>query len=394
MKQKSNIYKASATIIAISFIVILLSCEKIKEKVPAQSSCEVASTNHPNAAKYQKIIDKFMEAGAVGVSVTVKTPEGVWSAAAGKADLPNNIDLSPCHTLRIGSISKTFAAATILKLQEEGKLNINDLASKYLPEEFGKKIKNLDKATVKNLLQHTSGVAEYLGLRGILEMQNLTLKKRSAEASIRTIFEKKAQFEVGKEWVYTNSNYLLIALIIENITKKPAYEVVTEKIIRPLGLKNTFASTSLPSNLSRGYYDSMNNGFMKDQTELDHGAIGGIDMLDGGMISNAYDLAIFMEALKLGKVISAKSLKEMEVPLGLKVDIPEEFSYIKDYGLGLFQLDVDGVKGIGHAGNIQCFNGSAYYFPDKKTSVSIVLNSYSKKLQDALFDKETLKLSY
>ncbi len=377
--------------LTLAITLLLSSCEEIKEASPAQASCNLVLKNHPKSAKYQQIVDKFMAAGAVGVSITIKSPEGIWSSAAGKADLKNNIDLSPCHTLRIGSISKTFAAATILKLQEEGKLNINDLASKHLPEEF-KNIANLDKATIKNLLQHTSGVPEYLGLEGILDFLNGSFKNRSAAESMRTVLKKKAQFEVGKEWVYTNSNYLLTALIIENIEKKPAYEVVTEKIIKPLGLKNTYASTTIPSNLSRGYYDFMNNGLMKDQTEIDNDAIGGKDMLDGGMVSNTYDLAIFMEALKTGKVLSSKSLTEMESKIGFEVDVPEEFDYIKDYGLGIFQLDIDGIKGIGHAGNVQCFNGVAYYFPQQKISISILLNSYSKKLQSALFDKQNLKL--
>jgi D-alanyl-D-alanine carboxypeptidase len=374
--------------------LLLVSCEKITETSPAQNNCDLGTKSHPNANKYQKIIDKFMAEGAVGVSITIKTPEGVWASAAGKADLPNNVNMSPCHTLRIGSISKTFTSATILKLQEEGKLNINDLASKYLPEEYGKNIKNLDKATIKNLLQHTSGVHEYLGIGGILEMQNLSIKKRSAEESIKTIFGKKPQFEVGKEWSYANSNYLLLSLIIKNISKKSAYETVTEKIIKPLGLKNTFASTTLPANFSRGYFDNFNNGMMKDQTDIDHNAVGGEDMLDGGMISNSYDLAVFMEALKTGKILSAKSLAEMESSIGFQTEVPEELSYIKDYGLGLFLLDVDGKKGVGHGGNVQCFNGIAYYFPEQKISVSIILNSYSKKLRTALYDKSTLDMLF
>lgn len=377
---------------ALGLVLILSSCEKITEAAPAQTNCSVENKKHPKAAKYQQIVDKFLKAGTVGVSITVRTPEGVWSSASGKADLKNNIDLSPCHTLRIGSISKTFTSTTILKLQEEGKININDLASKYLPDEF-KNIANLDKATVRNLLQHTSGVPEYLGIKGILDITNGTYKKRSAAESMRSVLKSKAQFEVGKDWSYANSNFLLLALIIENVTKKPAYEVVTEKVIKPLGLKNTYASTTIPSNLARGYYDFMNNGLMKDQTEIDHDAVGGQDMLDGGMISNPYDLALFMEALNTGKILSEKSLVEMKKLSGFTGKAPAGLEYINDYGLGLFLLDIDGKKGFGHGGNVQCFNGLAYYFPEQKVSISILVNSYSKKIADVLYDVETLKLA-
>jgi D-alanyl-D-alanine carboxypeptidase len=386
--------KKTIKLLLLASAVLLGSCEKETETTPAQNNCHLGVKNHPDAAKYQKIVDKFMEAGAVGVSVTIKSPQGVWSSASGKADLQGNVDLSPCHTLRIGSISKTFTSAVILKLQEEGKLNVDDLASKYLPEEYIKNIRNLDKSTIRNLLQHTSGIHEYLGIEGLLAIQNLSVKRLSAEENLRSIFGKKAQFEVGKKSSYTNSNYLLLALIIKNVTKKTAYEAVTEMIIKPLGLKNTYAATDYPASLSRGYFDVFNNGLMKDLTEIDHNAVGGQDMLDGGLISNSYDLAIFMEALKTGKILSAKSIAEMEPSSVVKADVPEELTYIKDYGLGLFILDVDGKKAIGHGGNVQCFNGIAYYFPEQKISVSVLLNSYSKKLQTALYDKEVLELLF
>lgn len=386
--------KKAIQLLTLGVALLLGSCEKELERTAAQNNCEPGIKNHPHAARYQKIVNKFMAAGAVGVSVTIKSPEGVWSTAAGKADLPGNVSLSPCHTLRIGSISKTFTSAVILKLQEEGKLNIDDPASKYLPEEFTRNIRNLDKSTIRNLLQHSSGIREYLGIGRLLDIQNLSVKKLSAEENLRSIFGKKARFEVGKGSMYTNSNYLLLALIIKNVTKKTAYEAVTEMIIRPLGLTNTYATTAYPASLSRGYFDVFNNGMMKDQTEIDHNAVGGQDMLDGGLISNTYDLAVFMEALKTGKIISAKSLSEMESPGAIKAEIPADLTYIKDYGLGLFLLDIDGRKGVGHGGNVQCFNGIAYYFPEEKISVSILLNSYSKKLQTVLYDKAVLDLLF
>ncbi|MCU0341065.1 MAG: beta-lactamase family protein [Spirosomaceae bacterium] len=381
-------------LLSLTALLLSASCQDTVEKATPQTNCSLNAPNHPNAAKYQQIVEKFAQAGAVGVSITIKTPQGTWSNATGKADFTNNVALSPCHTMRIGSISKTFAAATILKLQDEGKLNINDKASKYLPAEYVEKIKNLDKVTLRNLLQHTSGIHEYLGFEGIMRIQNFSAKGLSAKENLRYSFGKKADFEPGTEWVYANVNYILLALVIENITKKTAYEAVTEKIIKPLGLQNTYASTTIPASMSRGYYDTMNNGIMRDQTPIDHNAVGGQDMLDGGMISNSYDLAIFMEALNTGKLLSAKSMADLGLKIGFEVkDIPEELSYIKDYGLGVFQLDIDGKKGTGHAGNVFCFNGIAYYFPAQKMSISILINSYSKELYKVLFSKEVLKIA-
>lgn len=374
-------------------LVVSFSCEKPLDDTPPQANCQLGKSNHPNAAQYQQILDKFVEAGTVGISITITTPQGTWSSVAGKADLANNVRLSQCHSLRIGSISKTLTSTLILMLQDDGKLNINDLASKYLPNEYVENIENLDKVTIKNLLQHTSGIHEYLGMNGLFRIYNLSAQQLSADENIRTIFGKKAQFEVGKSWRYANSNYLLLALIIENITKKSAYEAIEERIIRPLGLQNTFASTTLPANLSRGYYDSFNNDMMRDLTLFDNNAVGGQDMLDGGLISNSYDLTKFIEALGTGKLISEKSLNKMQSKIGLEVEIPEELSYIKDYGLGIFQLDVDGKKGIGHGGNVLCFNGISYYFPEQKIGISILVNSYSKKIDKVLYSKEILQMA-
>ena len=83
----------------------------------------------------------------------------------------------------------------------------------------------------------------------------------------------------------------------------------------------------------------------------------------------------------------------MQSKIGLEVEIPEELSYIKDYGLELFQLEIDGKKAIDHGGSVHCFNGIAYYFPEQKISISIVINSYSKKIDKVLHDVETLKLA-
>lgn len=92
---------------------------------------------------------------------------------------------------------------------------------------------------------------------------------------------------------------------------------------------------------------------MRDYTDIDYNVVGGQDMLDGGMVSNDTDLAKFMEALKTGGVFSEQSLTEMEAPANIVIpDIPADLAYIKDYGLGLFKIDVDGVKGIGHGGNV------------------------------------------
>lgn len=373
-------------IVAIIVSIFCISCEKINETVPV-AECRKGDTNHPRASRYQKMIDDLLKTGVTGVSATVISPEGTWSLSGGKADLGNNVPMTPCHTLRIGSISKLFTSVTILKLQEEGVLNINDKLTKYIPERITKEIANANEVTLKQLLNHTSGIPEYLGLNTILNILNLSVAKKSAEESLHFIYGQKADFEPGKGQNYSNSNYLLLSLVIQYATGKSAYQVVTEKVIRPLRLENTFADTKLPATLVRGYYDTFDNDFMKDLTEIDNAAVGGEGMLDGGLISNSYDLATFLHTLKTGQVLTASSMAQFENFIDITQELPNDLKYIKQYGLGLMKIETDHGVGVGHSGHVHCFWGTVYHFPQQKVTVAVLTNGYSTKIRKALESK-------
>ncbi|MCB0646960.1 MAG: beta-lactamase family protein [Saprospiraceae bacterium] len=369
-------------------IILCFGLAACNEDMPGAVRLENCGSTK-NAA-IEAVGKRFLEAGTVGVNIALKSPQGEWNYSAGKADLANDIDLSPCHTLRIGSISKTFAAILIMKLQEEGKLSINDKAAKYLPEEYVKNVENLSEVTIKQVMQHTSGIRNYLEIRTFMDIYNGSLSGDGSKENVRRVFGKKAYFKPGENWQYSNTNYLLLAMIIEQIEGKSAYEVMKQKFFDPLQLQNTIAGKA-PSSLSRGYYDSFNNGLMRDLTTVDYDAVGGLDMLDGGLISNAHDMNVFMDAFGKGKIISQASITEMQSPSNANVELPEELRYIKDYGLGLFLIDINGQKGFGHGGNVHCFNGVTYYFPDSGTSISILVNSYSTKIDKVLYDAGTLE---
>lgn len=369
---------------------LLASCEKINETVPAQV-CEKGSENHPNAAQYQKMADALLAQGVVGASLTVISPEGIWSKGIGKADLKNEADMTPCHTLRVGSVSKIFAATAILKLQEEGKLNIDDKASKYLPDEFARKVANADHATIKQLLSHTSGIVEYSTLSNVLQILNLSVVKHSAEENLRSIFGKKANFDVGKRDEYSNSNFLLLSLIIKRVTGLEAYEYVTKQILQPNGIDNVYASTVIPASLSRAYYDNNDNGIMLDRTEIENNAVGGANMLDGGIIANSYDLARFHEKLMTGKILSAASVLALTTFTPVTQDLEENLKHIKGYSLGMMKLETNHGTAIGHYGTVQSFNGMVFYFPEQKVTVALIRNSDSDKIKKfveskAIFD--------
>ncbi len=373
----------------ISTLLCLSSCEETDNALNIINTIE-ENDSHPMAASYQQIIDDFLEAGVPGVSVTVRSPKGVWSKAGGKADLKNNIDLTPSHTLRVGSMTKVFTATTLLILQDEGILSIDDKINTYIPSSITNHIKNANDVTIRQLLNHTSGIHEYMGLQTTLAIINLSIKKNSAEENLKLIYNKKASFAPGTDKEYCNSNYLLAALVIKYATGKTANEVVQEKIIDRLGLENTYISTAEPNTLSRSYYSIYDDGYMKDVTEIDMNAVGGEDMLDGGLISNSYDLAIFLEKLLKGNILSDTSLNEMEDFTEVTQDLGD-MDYITKYGLGLMYLDTENGVCIGHYGYVYGFNGIYVYYPEIQTTLAVLINGYSGNISKVLGSEDIFK---
>ena len=375
------------TIMGLTLSVLFSACEKTEDALQISDCTIDENTNHPNAGNYQGIIDDLLAAGVPGVSVTVRTPEGIWSKAGGKADLKNNIGLCPCHALRAGSMSKMFAATTILILQDEGVLSIDDKINKYIPTSITDKIENANDVTIKQLLNMTSGIRDYHGLRSILGILNLSIEKRSAEENLETIYNKPANFSPGEKILYTNSNYLLAALVIKYATGRTANEVVQEKIIDRFGLYNTYITTATPENLSRSYYDIYDNGYMKDVTEIDNNAVGGEDMLDGGIISSSWDMSLFLELLMHGEILEESSLNQMKEFLEVTEDLGD-MDFLTKYGLGLMYLETDNGVAIGHYGNVYGFTGLFYYFPGSDITLSVMINGYSAKIADVIYGEE------
>ncbi|MGE8553381.1 MAG: serine hydrolase domain-containing protein [Chryseobacterium jejuense] len=350
-------------------------------------------TDHPNAMKYQRIVDKFIAAGAVGVSVAVISPDGVWTGAGGLADKEKGIKMSADNRLRIGSMTKMFASATILKLQEEGLLNIKDKINKYLPHTVTDHIANANEVTIEECLNHRAGVRNYLQdiAPGVFDG---SIVNYSAEETLQLIYDKPADDLVGKGY-YSNSNYLLLSMIIKKITGKPSYQVINEKIIHPMGLKNTFASTILPDRLTRSYYSETVDGILDDVTNIDNNGIGGEGAIDGGMISTASDVAKFVERLLTNKILSSGSMQQLQTfvdndPNRLEPDL----KYNKQYGLGLMKLETNQGVALGHDGHVFGFGGKSYYFPKQKVTLCILLNTWSPKVVSLLNAKDTFDLLF
>lgn len=287
--------------------------------------------------------NKFM--GSVALSENGKI---IYTKAIGFSDVESKTKPNETTKYRIGSISKSFTSALVFKAVEENKLSLDTNISKYFPN-----IKNADKITISNLLNHRSGIHSFTDNENYLSWNT---QKRSEQELLKIIEDGGSDFEPDTTADYSNSNYVLLSFILEKIYKKPYSEILQEKIIKPIGLKNTYVGGKINLKNNEAHSYTFENNWIKE-TETDLS----IPLGAGAIVSTPSDLLQFADALFNGKIISEKSLKLMET--------------IKDdYGSGLFQMPFGTKKAFGHTGGIDGFSSNYGYFPEEKVAFALTSN--------------------
>ena len=223
-----------------------------------------SSISHPKGQALQAVLDQYILDGIPGATLLVADSNGVWAGAAGYADLQNNTKMQPCHILKPGSVTKMIIGNVMWQLQEEGRLNIKDLISNYVPN-IAENITNGGQITIEMLLNHTSGI--YTIARDLnynLAVVNDFTRGWNAEDIIQYFSNKPATNLPGEKYNYSNTNTLISELIIESITNEPLENTLAEKVFDPLGMNNTVYydySEKFPlGNLAQGYVDFHNDG--------------------------------------------------------------------------------------------------------------------------------------
>lgn len=269
---------------------------------------------------------------------------------------PNGTD-----NYRIGSITKIFTAIVIFQLIEEGKLKLETKLSTFYPA-----IKYADEITIGNLLNHTSGIYNYLEWEDYYHQKGNNYTK---ENMLKFIEQGKPESKPNQESSYSNSNYTLLGYIIEDITKKDYSENVKSRIINPLGLQNTYyeAEKDKSGNFKRN--DSYKfDGEVWSKENATHPSF---TLAAGAMVSSTEDLSRLMFALFNGHLVSGKSLEQME-KTNLKTGI----------GYGLFRTPFHDKNGYGHTGRIDEFRAATVYFPADDFTLTILTNGTNIKLND------------
>lgn len=276
--------------------------------------------------------DKFM--GSIAISENGRL---LYAKAIGKADVEADKKATTATKYRIGSISKMFTSCLVFKAVEENKLTLAQTIEGYFPN-----VPNAKKITIGNLLNHSSGIHNLTDDDSY--MQYNTQPKTEREM-IEIIAKGKSDFEPGTKSDYSNSNYILLSYILEKVYKKPFREIVKTKIIKPLGLKNTY----LGGRINTADNESQSYRYITKwsrETETDMS----IPMGAGAMVSNPTDLVLFIQSLFSHKIISEKSLAQMT-------------AITNGYGMGIFNVPFYEHPGYGHTGGIDGFTSVVGYFP-------------------------------
>lgn len=293
-----------------------------------------------------------------GVSVLVaRNGQILYQKGFGFADIGNRVPVTPETKFRIGSITKQFIATAILKMQEEGKLSVQDKLSKYVPG-----FPRGDEVTLHHLLSHTSGIHSYTNRPGFLKYVTLPI---SSAALVDTIKSYPYDFNPGERYLYNNSGFFLLGFIIEKISGISLADYLEQNLFKPLGMNNTgvYSVNRLLDHEAYGY--DMENGKIVKALNWNMDWAGGA----GSLYSTVQDLYTWNEAIFNGRVLSAESMKAAFAPVVLNSGEKIE------YGYGWSLSDYRGSKFISHGGGLHGFISYITRQPDEKTTVVVLCNS-------------------
>ncbi|MEK5195192.1 serine hydrolase domain-containing protein [Bacillus sp. FSL M7-0884] len=309
----------------------------------------------------EQVIDKAADVKDIpGVIVTVKNGGASWAYASGEGNIERNHKVDADSTFRIGSTTKTFVATVVLQLAGEKKLSLDDTVEKWLPGLIKGKGYDGSKITIRQLLNHTSGIADYL----TPDLKEKLIENPSENYTAEQLISRALQLEPVKGWSYSNTNMVIIGLIIQKVTGESYAEQIQKRIIDPLSLKETVlpgSSMDIPKKNARGY---LNMGDKLVDITLFNPSFANAG---GEMISTGEDMTTFFRALLGGKLLTPEIQKEM---MTHTVDTP-----LGKYGLGIHATKLpDGTEVWGHGGGIPGFTNFAGGTKDGQHVISININ--------------------
>ncbi|MEV6561410.1 serine hydrolase domain-containing protein [Nocardia sp. NPDC051756] len=329
----------------------------------------------PSYAEVRNILQRLTTAdGAPGVLIEVRDATGRTVLTSGVANLETRAPMVADSRFRIGSMAKMFVATVVLQLAGEHRVALDAPVEQYLPgliRDGGQGVR------VRQLLQHTAGLPDYLDYLSVEQVLKDPLAHHDPLELANLALAQPLSFPPGTGWAYSNTDYLLAGLLIEKVTGRPYAEAIDQRIIRPLGLHDTFVpgdESSIQGNHPRGYYRKGSSDPV-DVSEFNPSVAGAA----GGMISSATDLNQFLDALLNGRLLGQPELQAMMTTR------PTGNSFDDAYGLGLQSTPLPcGGLYWGHDGGIPGFQTMGVTTTDGR-SATVMANLYpgASEAQDA-----------
>ncbi len=325
----------------------------------------------------QQKLDEWHKAGKFpGATVGVVLANGeVMSFAVGYSDWAAKTPMRATDRMLAGSTGKTFAAATALQLVKEGKIVLDDKVEKYLGSEvWFARLPNAKDITVRQLMNHTSGLVRY-------EFKDQFTKDLTANPEkvwkpqelLAYLLDEKPPFEAGKSWDYSDTNYIVLGMIIEKVTGKKFYDAAIKRLIKPLKLTNTIPQDGLKLKGVIQGYAGANNPFGGKDEMIANGKFiinPQFEWTGGGWATTAEDLARWAKMMYEGKAYDKALLPQVLDGVAAPMLGRET-----KYGLGVIIRKTAAGTSYGHSGFFPGYMTDMMYFPEQKIAVAVQVNT-------------------
>ena len=345
--------------------------------VAAGASTAVVETRHAELrARLQATLDSLHAAGRFpGATAGIALPDGeVIALAVGSADTARDIPMRPDVRMLAGSVGKTFVAAVAVQLIREGRLDLDAPISRYLgSESWFARLPNAADVTVRHLLTHTSGIQRYEFKPAVTELLTREPDKVwTPEERIGFVLGDTPPFRAGEGWEYSDTNYILVGMLIERITGRDLYDEIRRRILEPHGLRNTVPSDrrAVPG-VVQGYAGA-NNPFGGTDAMIIDGQMAvnpQMEWAGGGFATTAAELARGARLLYEGHVLDSAGTALM------LQGVPARLGPNTQYGLGvIIRPTAHGVT-YGHSGFFPGWQTDMMYFPSLRTAIAVQVNT-------------------
>ncbi|MFD2822361.1 serine hydrolase domain-containing protein [Lacinutrix iliipiscaria] len=295
--------------------------------------------------------------------------------AAGFSDIEKKITLKTDHTFFSGSIGKTYTAALLMQLIDKKQIELSDIFITYFPgHEWLHQIPNIDDITIGMLLQHTSGLPRYVLKPEIWkQIDEDPNKVWTYKDRLAVVFNDKPVHEAGKSWSYSDTNYILLGMLIEKVTKNNYYDLADYQILKPYNLNQTYPSLkrNIP-NLAVGY-SKMPPAFRVPEKTVEAGSYffnPQLEWTGGGMASSTPNLAKWAKLYYSGTPFSKKTLATITT----ENHNGHHVIGTDSYGIGTFIYETKHGKAFGHSGFMPGFNSLFIYYPELEIAAAIQIN--------------------